>query len=413
MKKTLGGDRLGSGKKMQVELHGYERSTHDLSYIWRSTASAGTLIPFMSQVCLPGDTWDIDLQCEVLTHPTIGPLFGSFKVQLDVFEAPMRLYNSWLHNNKLNVGRDMSQVKLPQMEMDSTYVDNAIDIDNSQINPSSILAYLGLRGVGSGPSSGPEQRRFNAIPLLAYWEIFKNYYANKQEEFAYVIHTPQQAINQTVDSIEVNGTVLPSNPGVSFIGVGENAQIVIKYTGAMPQVNFLMVTTQYNGRKSIADLGTMVDTTIPGEITVTYNFARYGADVWRNWEYIQETEIYNSEPILHPFQLVNIDEMRETILQNAGNIPFVINIGLEPYNLVLEQTNSKNNALSTQEGLAVKTYQSDLFNNWVNTDWIDGPGGINEITKVSTVGDAFTIDALQLARKVYDMLNRVAVSGGR
>ena len=50
MLKTLGGDRLGAGKKMKVELHNYERSTHDLGYIWRSTMSAGTLVPFMTQV---------------------------------------------------------------------------------------------------------------------------------------------------------------------------------------------------------------------------------------------------------------------------------------------------------------------------------------------------------------------------
>ena len=48
MKKTLGGDRLGSGNKMQVELHGYERSNHDLSYIWRSTMSVGTLPSYNS-----------------------------------------------------------------------------------------------------------------------------------------------------------------------------------------------------------------------------------------------------------------------------------------------------------------------------------------------------------------------------
>ena len=33
MLKTLGGDRLGAGKKMKVELHNYERSTHDLVYM--------------------------------------------------------------------------------------------------------------------------------------------------------------------------------------------------------------------------------------------------------------------------------------------------------------------------------------------------------------------------------------------
>ena len=41
--KTLGGDRLGSGKKQKISMHGYERSTHDLGYIWRSTMACGTL----------------------------------------------------------------------------------------------------------------------------------------------------------------------------------------------------------------------------------------------------------------------------------------------------------------------------------------------------------------------------------
>ena len=66
----------------------------------------------------------------------------------------------------------------------------------------------------------------------------------------------------------------------------------------------------------------------------------------------------------------------------------------------------------TQEGLALKTYQSDLFNNWISTEWIDGDNGINAITAISTVDDEFTIDQLNLSKKVYDMLNRIALSGG-
>ena len=31
-------------------------------------------------------------------------------------------------------------------------------------------------------------------------------------------------------------------------------------------------------------------------------------------------------------------------------------------------------------GLCVKTYQSDIFNNWINTEWLDGENGINAIT---------------------------------
>ena len=50
-------------------------------------------------------------------------------------------------------------------------------------------------------------------------------------------------------------------------------------------------------------------------------------------------------------------------------------------------------------GLCVKTYQSDIFNNWINTEWLDGENGINAITAVSTAGDEFTIDSLNLAKR--------------
>jgi hypothetical protein len=83
MKTTIGGDRLGSGNKQNVSLRNYERSTHDLGYTWRSSMAAGTLVPFMNYVALPGDSFDIDLDVDVLTLPTVGPLFGSFKVQLE------------------------------------------------------------------------------------------------------------------------------------------------------------------------------------------------------------------------------------------------------------------------------------------------------------------------------------------
>ena len=63
-------------------------------------------------------------------------------------------------------------------------------------------------------------------------------------------------------------------------------------------------------------------------------------------------------------------------------------------------------------GLMVKTYDSDIFQNWVKTDWIDGSNGISEITAVDVSGGTLTIDSLNLAQKVYNMLNRIAISGG-
>ena len=113
---NLGGDRIGSGNKMKVQMRNYERSTHDLGNVWRSTMAPGTLVPFLKQVGLPGDTFDIELNADVKTLPTVGPLFGSFKLQLDVFMCPIRLYNAQLHMNKLDVGMNMKNVKFPLMK---------------------------------------------------------------------------------------------------------------------------------------------------------------------------------------------------------------------------------------------------------------------------------------------------------
>lgn len=171
MRKTLGGDRLGAGKKQSVELHNYGRSSHDKGYLWRSTMSAGTLVPFMTEIALPGDTFDINLDCDVKTHPTVGPLFGSFKVQLDIFIAPIRLYQGALHNNKLGIGLEMAKVKLPIYSLKAKGLNNLplpFGVENSQINPSSIFAYLGVRGVGIVPGAGTVTREFQAL----YWPYF-------------------------------------------------------------------------------------------------------------------------------------------------------------------------------------------------------------------------------------------------
>ena len=116
MKANIGKNTLGDSNKMSVSLREYGRSTHNLSSAWRSPMGVGTLVPFMKLVGLPGDTFDIDLDTRIMTHPTIGPLFGNFKFQADVFTCPIRLYNAMLHNNTLNIGLDMSKVKLPKAE---------------------------------------------------------------------------------------------------------------------------------------------------------------------------------------------------------------------------------------------------------------------------------------------------------
>ena len=415
----LGGDRLGSGNKMSVELEGYGRSNHNLSYRWRSSMSAGTLVPFMKLVAMPGDTFDIALDAYIQTHPTVGPLFGSFKVQLDVFTIPMRLYNSLLHNNKMKIGLQMNKVYFPIIELSAPFEANAdeiTDIDNSQINPSCLLAYLGIRGIGINGVEPGITRKFNAVPILAYWEIYKQYYANLMEEVGYVIHNGENA-GGAITSISIideagSQTPLPDPLGIYMGSSGYKIQIDWA-TATAPNLEYIEFQIN-NGSQLLwvpaLDLGINWHEEPNDWWTGNFNAAKYGQVNVYNWRVASTSNSINAAPQLYQFSLENIDEMREELLAyNSMTTPFDISVtNNAPYNYLID-----NQAiLSSQEGLGVKTYQSDLFNNWLNTEYIDGPNGINEITKIDTTGNEFTIQQFILAKKVYDLLNRIAVSGG-
>ena len=73
-----------------------------------------------------------------MTHPALGPLFGSFKLQHFIFTAGFRLYNSWLHNNRTGIGMKMSDIKFPTISRQET----DIDTGEAQSNPSSLFAYI-------------------------------------------------------------------------------------------------------------------------------------------------------------------------------------------------------------------------------------------------------------------------------
>jgi len=445
MKTEIGGDRLGSGNKQEVSLRNYERSSHDLGYIWRSSMASGTLVPFMSEVALPGDSFDIDLDCDVKTLPTVGPLFGSYKVQLDVFQCPIRLYNGKLHMNMLNIGMDMSQILLPQIKMVAS-IQADDEGDNSQINSSSIYSYLNIRGLGRRSVPGLALRYFNAIPYLGYWDIYKNYYANKQEERGYVIHATDLDNSYTIEeiSVRVDGVtsvtdydIYDQDQTVNASGQGTGSELPlvtleasidwentanpygspdaglleIKVAGVPTKLNALfsnivVTANDENGEtysiEASGFIGTYGSQTMNCSVLVVPNTVAAG----------------QGQPQLTEFPLDNIDDMRMDILEAVRDTTAfeVSDTSAAPYGLGLGHTGGGISGFyykrASQEGLGIKTYQSDLFNNWISTEWIDGSNGINEVTAVSTAGDEFTIDSLNLANKVYNMLNRIAISGG-
>ena len=407
--KNIGKNTIGDNNKMSVSMRKYQRSTHDLSYAWRNTQTVGTLVPFMCEVGLPGDTWELHTEASVLTHPTVGPLFGSFKLQGEYYVCPIRLYNGLLHNNALGIGLKMSQVKFPKIQVSLERLKDGVTPsmgEFTQINPSCLLSYLGLKGYANPQNNTATTIKKNITAGLAYWDIFKNYHANKQEEYAYQISK-----NTNATAIEIGGEAYNLGyEGYVYAPITTGDKIVIRFVNnntTLPDENSILIrlkTSTGNIDVSINDISNDAQTTLEA--------IQFAATNIPDGAYVIKVS-YNKIN-LEKFPLENLDKMREDILKNTGaNTEYTITKdSIEPYGTWANRIGSKLKTTTPLCGLAIKTYQSDIFNNWINTEWLDGEGGINEITAIDVSSGSFTMDTLNLAKKVYDMLNRIAVSGG-
>lgn len=447
MQTTLGGDRIGSGNKQELSLRNFERSTHDLSKVFRSTMACGTLVPFYNEMALPGDNFKINLETLVKTNPTIAPLFGSFKVQLDMYLCPLRLFQGALQMNKINVGMDMSKVKFPQVLLKSRNLQQGYDSSHEQINSSSIMSYFDIRGLGNYFDTNAKytQRQFSAFKWLFYWEIYKNYYANKQEEIGAVIHSRAKGSHAEIRNMTIYhdlGTgnagsfvIPPYNATALYVAVNVGDSMLIEFDGLDNEFDPQNVYLYCKDANGLADIKARISLTeIYQDYQIDYNNER--CYLWnpnfvntqsvsippmpysfitQGWEFTPYEDFV--EPRVETFPLENIEKMREKVLSAYEDSIRIEKGEIAPYGLLLDDYDDPiglyhASIMKTQEGLALKTYQSDLFNNWVSTEWITGVNGINEITKINTSGGSFTIDELVLSRKIYDMLNRIAVTGG-
>lgn len=422
--RTIGKNTLGDNNKMRVRLREYDMSSQNLSYVFRSTMGVGMLVPFMKIVCQKGDIFDIKLTNKTMTHPTLGPLFGSFKLQHFIFTAGFRLYNSWLHNNRTGIGMKMSDIKFP-VTYRGEFTNGGLEAKH---DPSSVYSYIGWKG--SREKTGNSSVRKNAVPLLIYYDIFKNYFANTQEDKFYIITGSTKATvtfdqqNQDKFTAQVgedaerswnepmNNTVtLEASDNVKNFGDFWTSLVIKVYNpsnGSSLTVYINNATSNYSTKKITLDKIGVNEltgyTTIQGVYIKTPVFGD-SADY---------KKMFNNSlgSILKEMRLEVLDKVRDEILKTPGNTTLIIQETKDPEvnSMFTEIRKATANKLG---GLVIKTYDSDIFNNWVKTDWIDGENGISKVTALKPDEDGtITMDALNLQQKVYNMLNRIAVSGG-
>lgn len=405
--KTIGKNTIGDNNKMKVRLRDYEMSTHDLSTVFRSTMASGVLTPCLKLVAQKGDIFDIQMVNKTLTRPTVGPLFGAYKLQHFIFTVPIRLYNSWLHNNRTGIGLKMSDIKLPVLIASSK-------TDGTKFNQSSLLAYLGMRGYRK--SGETEQALCQAVPILGYIDIFKNYFANTQEDNFYIV----TGLTTRPSRIGIANGQTYSIPGrTEFVYVTPTGNLSVSLSspqGALSEpTSWYSVWSQILIKVKTVNSETWENATKyssnPNGATIVLDKLGNGA-VGGFQVSEQALSLFKSSYTnLTSYPLEYINQIRDTILATKGNtalnvLQYTAGTGLQIC-MAINQARQANLG-----GLFLKTYDSDIFQNWIKTDWIDGENGISAISAVAIQDGVITIDSLNLQQKVYSMLNRIAVSGG-
>ena len=308
---------------------------------------------------------------------------------------------------------------------------------------------------------------WQATPIIMYYDIFKNYYANKQEKNFYTI----SGFNNIPFTIATNANntyalcILNTDSGGDYpikkmidkpIGTtiinpdeGDNLRVGIiinRDRKATPLIKssdiFLQIKLQVRYKlgggefnivkydeqgtlNSLVQRGILEEATLeagapPASNGLLYVFTNsYNLGVYPMIVEVQDYPIVKVESALYKsYPLEEIDNMRENILSAGRTLykvqeTFITDMFQDVPDEKTDAMNYKRPTCSyPMVGLALKTYQSDINTNWVNTEWIDGETGINAITAIDTTGGSFTLDTLNLAKKVYTMLNRIAVSDG-
>lgn len=452
IKKTLGGDRLGSGRKMTQELHGFGRSSHNVSKTMRTDQAIGTVVPAWCQLGTTGTTFYIDIEAKTRTLPTNGPIFASMKHQIDVFVIPIRLYVGALHNNMLGIGLNMKDVKFPTFSIQSRTPATNVDVHTNiqQISQDSLLAYLGVRGIGQSATpiirEAMVQKVTQGLFVLGYWDIYKNYYANKQEGIGYVIGGSSGQVTYLALYNDSRTFQLLAQ-GSS--GTWDKSYEIRSNTGTIPAFRSALIATvpKANSKDEAWEIATKNVILYKDKSTKAlyvwnqsdwairwdgkskqlrlYSKAGTGTDAGISTVANAESYQISRDSIqINEFELKEIDNARMTILKKAPEYSTPLNMNIEipqaPYSYSYNTADNNNGngvfignaSWFNQAGLGLRTFLSDRFNNWLSTEWIDGTNGINEITAIEIVDNKLSMDALILQKKIFDMLNRVAISGG-
>lgn len=175
---------------LNVELPDIRKSYCNLTRANRFTASLGYIYPTLVEEILPSDRVKCNLKSILKSAPTVNSIYGSMRQSHQAYFVPLRFYIRYLDQNftwssGFNNTPSIEPSALPNFPQLCFQQD--LEPSIGFINPGSLVEMLEMLpsdfnfSNAYSNSDTPIFPNINAVPLIAYYDIIRNFYFNSQE----------------------------------------------------------------------------------------------------------------------------------------------------------------------------------------------------------------------------------------
>lgn len=219
-----------------------KRSNVKLSHVSPTTLAPGNLIPASFVRIVAGDKVRFNPSIFVQAFPMNAPLVNGFKICLEYFFIPDRIYNMDANLDFQGVANDPYDVKYPLLPEGSIPYFSAGDLDVSTEVLSDVAGYIPAPGsladyvgypVGSVQKNSSSDPRHSALKALAYIDTVLEYYVAPNCDSipsAYVgnyddlLTNPQQEIRWRISDMQnfIRSVKTSSDPAKAFINASNS-----------------------------------------------------------------------------------------------------------------------------------------------------------------------------------------------
>lgn len=169
------------GKYFLTDQARNNRSNFNVGYKNRFSLDFGYLIPAGLWDIPANSHFELDMQAVLSSNPTLAPVLGSMKFRAEAYYIEKAAYVDLLRNNeKVPLDRNV-----PFPTFDYTSLASASSFFSP---PSGIFEFLQMYPAGwsanmfQGDAQTDSIPPLNAIPLMMYYDIYRNYYCNPQDD---------------------------------------------------------------------------------------------------------------------------------------------------------------------------------------------------------------------------------------